>query len=76
MNIYFKDAYFIPMRREEMFGAMDFIAYSGGLLGLFIGFSIVSLIEIIYFLSLRIVCNIILFGKKMWYEHEAHEEKN
>ncbi|GJQ86100.1 hypothetical protein Trydic_g15256 [Trypoxylus dichotomus] len=67
LNIHFKDAYYIPLQREEMFGAMDFIAYSGGLMGLFIGFSFISSVEIVYFLTLRIACNILMFGRKLWY---------
>lgn len=33
-----------------------YIANTGGLLGLFMGFSVVSLIEIVYFISLRPYC--------------------
>ncbi|KRT85852.1 ion channel, partial [Oryctes borbonicus] len=73
INIHFKDAYYIPMQREEMFGAMDFIAYSGGLLGLFIGFSFISSVEIVYFLTLRIACNVQLFGRKMCLKIEFHK---
>lgn len=34
----------------------NFIANTGGLLGLFMGFSVVSIIEILYFISLRPYC--------------------
>lgn len=34
----------------------SYVANTGGLLGLFMGFSVVSLIEIIYFISLRPYC--------------------
>ncbi|XP_037875388.1 pickpocket protein 28 isoform X1 [Bombyx mori] len=60
--IFFKEAQFITSRRSELYGQTDFLANSGGLLGLFMGFSFLSLIEIVYFLSLRIIC--VLFKRK------------
>ena len=35
----------------------DLIANCGGLLGLYIGFSFLSLIELIYFFTVRMSCN-------------------
>ncbi|XP_047521542.1 pickpocket protein 28-like [Pieris napi] len=51
--VFFKEAQFIASRRSELFGPYDFLANCGGLLGLFMGFSILSVVEIIYFLTLR-----------------------
>ncbi|CAG9863465.1 unnamed protein product [Phyllotreta striolata] len=66
--IYFKSSYFIPHVRSELYGHLDFLANVGGLLGLFIGFSLLSLFEIIYFASVRIICNTKMYKK--WYgEH-------
>ncbi|KAF7267710.1 hypothetical protein GWI33_019099 [Rhynchophorus ferrugineus] len=65
LQIYFKGNTFIPQQRNELYGTFDFLANVGGLLGLFIGFSILSMIELIYFLSLRIICNINLYDT--WY---------
>ncbi|XP_047992149.1 pickpocket protein 28-like isoform X1 [Leguminivora glycinivorella] len=59
--IFFKEAQFITSRRSELYGPTDFLANCGGLLGLFMGFSILSVVEILYFLSLRIIC---LFWKR------------
>ncbi|XP_066255098.1 pickpocket protein 28-like isoform X1 [Euwallacea similis] len=63
--IYFKSSTFIPQERNELFGTFDFLANVGGLLGLFVGFSLLSMVELIYFLSLRIICNLKLY--KSWY---------
>ncbi|XP_047522137.1 pickpocket protein 28-like [Pieris napi] len=52
--VFFKEAQFIASRRSELFGPYDFLANCGGLLGLFMGFSILSVVEIIYFLTLRL----------------------
>lgn len=41
---------------SQIFGAA---ANIGGLLGLCMGFSVISLIEILYFLSIRPICNYI-----------------
>ncbi|XP_017770397.1 PREDICTED: pickpocket protein 28-like [Nicrophorus vespilloides] len=56
--IFFKDMQFISSERDELYGPIDFLANCGGLLGLFMGFSFISLVEIIYFLSLRLINNI------------------
>ncbi|CAF4930718.1 unnamed protein product [Pieris macdunnoughi] len=52
--VFFKEAQFITSRRSELYGPTDFLANCGGLLGLFMGFSILSVVEIIYFLTLRL----------------------
>lgn len=57
---------FITSERNELYGQTDFWANCGGLLGLFTGFSFISVIEILYYLTLRLVCNIRKFGKKHW----------
>ncbi|KAG6463948.1 hypothetical protein O3G_MSEX014180 [Manduca sexta] len=51
--MYFKSPRFMSMRRSELFGLTDFIANCGGLLGLFLGFSFLSLAEIFYYMTLR-----------------------
>ena len=52
INIYFKDDQFIALERHELYGWVDFIANSGGLVGLFMGFSLVSIFEIVYYIML------------------------
>ncbi|XP_022910283.2 pickpocket protein 28-like [Onthophagus taurus] len=61
--VYFKEYQFIPSERSELYGIVDFVANIGGLLGLFIGCSVISVMEIVYFLSLRWCCNIALKHK-------------
>ncbi|KAJ3646063.1 hypothetical protein Zmor_023709 [Zophobas morio] len=63
LTVYFRFNHFITSERQELYGPTDFVANFGGLLGLFTGFSILSLMEIIYFLTLRICCNIRLYGQ-------------
>ncbi|XP_069695430.1 pickpocket protein 28-like isoform X2 [Periplaneta americana] len=58
VSIYFKDKQFITSQRSELYGTTDFLANCGGLLGLFLGFSILSLVELVYFFTLRLCCNI------------------
>jgi acid-sensing ion channel, other len=57
VEFYFTGTSFVHMKRIEMYGWQDFIANCGGLLGLFLGISLVSIIEIFYYLSLRILVN-------------------
>ncbi|XP_063916628.1 pickpocket protein 28-like [Zophobas morio] len=62
LQIYFKEEQFTTVERNELYGMSDLISNFGGLLGLFTGFSIVSLMEIIYFCTLRIFCNEKIYG--------------
>ncbi|KAI8424535.1 hypothetical protein MSG28_002992 [Choristoneura fumiferana] len=59
------------MRRSELFGLTDFLANCGGLLGLFLGFSFLSLIEIFYFCTLSFLkktpLNTIIIRKPILY---------
>ncbi|KAL3273928.1 hypothetical protein HHI36_015353 [Cryptolaemus montrouzieri] len=57
VTIFFKQSHFLPYEREELFGFTDMVSNIGGALGLIIGFSLVSLGEIIYFLSIRLIEN-------------------
>ncbi|KAF5291424.1 hypothetical protein FQR65_LT01735 [Abscondita terminalis] len=66
LRIYFKDMQFITSQRNELYGKTDFFANCGGLLGLFTGFSIISLAEIVYFITLRFTCNFRKHGRHHW----------
>lgn len=57
MHIYYEQNFFRSNSKEELIGFTEFLSNTGGLLGLFMGFSVVSLIEIIYFLTFRPYCN-------------------
>jgi hypothetical protein len=47
----------VPMFRYQPLTFVEFLAQSGGLLGLFAGISALSIIEIFYFFTLRLFCN-------------------
>lgn len=57
-QVYFKENEFITLTRSELYGPIDFIASCGGLLGLFMGASFLSIVELLYFCLLRLCCNI------------------
>lgn len=57
---------FITSQRGELYGNASFIANCGGLLGLFTGFSILSLVEVIYFATLRLALNCRKLGRRHW----------
>ncbi|XP_077288026.1 pickpocket protein 28-like [Arctopsyche grandis] len=56
VHIYFVEASFIRFTKGELFGFTDFLSNTGGLLGLFLGFSFLSLVEIVYYVTLRLLC--------------------
>ncbi|XP_035793837.1 pickpocket protein 28-like [Anopheles albimanus] len=60
LNIYFREAQFIGIRRSQMFGINDFIANCGGLLGLFMGVSLLSLLELVYYFTMKPLVNCFL----------------
>jgi hypothetical protein len=55
-EVFFKAPSFFPFILQQQMTTLDFVGYCGGSLGLFLGFSAVSAIEIVYYLSLRIIC--------------------
>ncbi|GBP43268.1 Pickpocket protein 28 [Eumeta japonica] len=56
LEVNFKDSQFSSLSRSELFGLTDFMANCGGLLGLFLGFSFLSIVEILYYFTLRLCC--------------------
>lgn len=57
--IYFEDAQFITSQRYALYDFMDFLANCGGLFGLACGVSVLSLIEILYYVSMFFACNLL-----------------
>jgi hypothetical protein len=47
--IVFKETKFMTLLRSERYGFIDFISNCGGLMGLFMGISILSIVEIFYY---------------------------
>lgn len=58
LAIFFKENEFITSKRSELYGRTDFVANCGGLLGLFMGVSLLSIVEIIYHITLRLCCSL------------------
>lgn len=55
--LYYKTFQFIPMKRTELYTDLDFISNCGGLLSLFIGTSLLSIVEVFYFFTVRLLDN-------------------
>ncbi|XP_061391274.1 pickpocket protein 28-like [Musca vetustissima] len=56
MHFYYLSNTFRGTTKSEMFGFTEFLSNTGGLLGLFMGFSIFSIIEIVYYITVRPYC--------------------
>jgi acid-sensing ion channel, other len=63
INFRFKDSEFLPLRRHRKMTAIGFMAESAGLLGLYCGISILTIIEVFYFLTMRPLSN---FMRRLW----------
>lgn len=72
----FKDNEFTALRRSEFYGYTDFLANCGGLLGLFMGVSVLSLIEAIYYFTLHLFCTYHLERQRQLEESASAAEKN
>lgn len=58
LTVQFKEKEFPTRQRVRTFTTVDFLSQIGGLLGLFAGISVLSLFEVFYFLTLRLLCEI------------------
>lgn len=63
LSIFFKEAQFLTSKRSELYGITDFLANIGGLLGLFMGVSTLSFVEIFYFCTIRLCTNLCMRSK-------------
>ena len=57
LTIVFRDHQVETLKRVESATLTDFLAICGGLSGLFLGVSVLSVIEFIYYFTLRLYCN-------------------
>jgi hypothetical protein len=71
IEVHFKTSSFFPFMVRQQLTTVDFISYCGRSLGLFLGFSAVSMLEIVYYFTLRIICL-----KKQQTQVEAISETN
>jgi uncharacterized membrane protein len=53
--VFFKSSSFYPFLLQQSLGFLDFLAYCGGSLGLFLGFSVLSAIELVFFFTARVI---------------------
>ncbi|XP_055846694.1 pickpocket protein 28-like [Episyrphus balteatus] len=58
LTIKFEEDVVNGLIRTELYSITDFIANCGGLLGLFMGVSILSLVELVYFFTVRLLLNL------------------
>ncbi|XP_031342829.1 pickpocket protein 28-like [Photinus pyralis] len=64
-HIYYEISEFSRFTKNELHATSDLIASVGGLLGLFLGFSVFSIVEIVYHLSMKLICNSIRAKKQL-----------
>lgn len=53
VRVSFKDEQYSVIKRADRYGLLEFISSSGALAGLFLGASLLSMVELIYFFTLR-----------------------
>ena len=63
VNFYFDKSTVLEFKRDQRMKLEDYISQMGGLIGLGIGFSFISAVEIIYWITIRLFHNISSLGK-------------
>lgn len=58
VHLFFVDSQFTKYVKNELFGFIEFLSSTGGLLSLFMGFSFLSFMEILYFATMRLWCRL------------------
>ncbi|KAK7862083.1 hypothetical protein R5R35_011499 [Gryllus longicercus] len=56
LHVFFKDLSSIRFRRDVIYSWNDLVASFGGIVGLFLGCSMLSLVEVVYYFTLRPAC--------------------
>jgi hypothetical protein len=64
LNIYIKDPYVSKFMTEEKITEIAFVGMVGGILGLFLGSSFISFVEIPYILVIRLLVRVFRKGPK------------
>lgn len=54
VTVRFSSSEFLPKRRKESYSNLDLLSAVGGTLGLFIGASFMSVIELVYYFSVKL----------------------
>ncbi|KAI5730158.1 hypothetical protein M8J76_010655 [Diaphorina citri] len=73
VHLFFTDTQFTGFVKSELFGFTEFLSNTGGLLGLFLGFSFLSAFEVIYFLTLRLCCIIVRKHNNMIQQNKPYK---
>lgn len=60
IEINFKREFSLPLERVEVFGFPEFVSYCGGFLSLFMGFSVLVIVELINFVCIRPLSDFLL----------------
>uniref|UniRef100_A0A336LY76 CSON008076 protein n=1 Tax=Culicoides sonorensis TaxID=179676 RepID=A0A336LY76_CULSO len=64
ITVKFSSNEFIPKRRQESYSVLDVMSAIGGTLGLFVGASVMSVIEVFYYFSIKIIINLLTISSK------------
>ncbi|CAG9862861.1 unnamed protein product [Phyllotreta striolata] len=64
LHIFFPTGQFTKEVKAELYGFTEILSNVGGLLSLCMGFSFLSIIEMLYFVTVKMLCNWLLTNKK------------
>jgi amiloride-sensitive sodium channel len=57
----YKDSEYFALLRFQPFKLVDFLSYVGGILGLFAGISVLSIVELFYYFTLKLANDVVRY---------------
>jgi hypothetical protein len=75
IKICFENPDFFPLVHQQQLTMLGFVSNCGGSLGLFLGFSALSAVEIVYYLTLRLLCLKSQHNKVRSFDHNPQAER-
>ncbi|XP_017077679.1 pickpocket protein 28 [Drosophila eugracilis] len=76
INVYFRESVYYGNTKNAYVGLTEFLSNVGGVMGLFMGFSVISLAEILYFLILRPISELFVWKRSSRVDSENSLKHN
>ncbi|XP_017053597.1 pickpocket protein 28 [Drosophila ficusphila] len=76
INVYFRESVYFGNTKNAYVGLTEFLSNVGGVMGLFMGFSVISLAEILYFLILKPIVELFVWKSSHHVKPESSLKHN
>lgn len=59
VTVRFSESDFLPKRRQESYSDLEILSAIGGTMGLFVGASVITVFETVYYFSIKIIATVL-----------------